>query len=163
MPANQLAGPAQELALARTELARTSLSIASTEVPDPVAHLERLSLTHFGPIDGHEDNLITAFFVGSTKTLVNALSSSLEFFRSIMDRDDAEDYQTVRDLALIGLCGIDSRRPYHGGDLVKSPGATRSSTSRPWRTRGDAAALHVNPFVLPAGRLSPGPDFGRII
>ena len=102
---------AQELALARTELARTSLSIASTEVPDPVAHLERLSLNHFGPIDGHEDNLVTAFFVGSTKTLVNALSSSLECFRSIMDRDDAEDYQTVRDLALIGLCGFDSRRP----------------------------------------------------
>ena len=72
------------------------MSIASTEVPDPVAHLERISLTHFGPIDGHEDNLITALFVGSTKTLVNALSSSLDFFRSIMDRDDAEDYQTVR-------------------------------------------------------------------
>jgi hypothetical protein len=77
----------------------------------PVAHLERLSLTHFGPIDGHEDNLVTAFFVGGAKVLVNGLSESLEFFRSIMDRDDAEDYQTVRDLALIGLCGIDRRRP----------------------------------------------------
>ena len=102
---------AQELAMARTELARTNLSATSLEVPDPVAYLERISLTHFGPIDGHKDNLITAFFVRSTKTLVNGLSESLEFFRSIMDRDDAEDYQTVRDLAWIGLCGIDSRRP----------------------------------------------------
>lgn len=98
------------------------MSIASTEVPDPVAHLERLSLNHFGPIDGHEDNLITALFVGSTKTLVNALSSSLEFFRSIMDRDDAEDYQTVRDLALIGLCGIDSRRPSTAETWSSLPG-----------------------------------------
>ena len=144
MPANQLAGPAQELALARTELARTSLSIASTEVPDPVAHLERLSLTPFGPIDGHEDNLITALFVGSTKTLVNALSSSLECFRSIMDRDDAEDYQTVRDLALIGLCGIDSRRP---------------TTAETWSSLGCPVCAHFVHYTSCRNRVPPRRGF----
>ena len=132
-------------------------------MPDPVAYLERISLTHFGPIDGHDDNLITAFFVRSTKTLVNGLSESLEFFRSIMDRDDVEDYQTVRDLAWIGLCGIDGRRP--------TTAETWSSLSGPHdhkrRNRRELVEsqrrVHVNPFGLPAEQLSAGPDFGRII
>ena len=34
------------------ELARISLTLPSPEVPDPVAYLERLSLTHLGPIHG---------------------------------------------------------------------------------------------------------------
>gem|GEM_PF-1877895 len=50
------------------------------------------------------------------------MSESLEFFRSIMDRDDAEDYQTVRDLALIGLCGIDRRRPTTAETWSSLPG-----------------------------------------
>jgi hypothetical protein len=60
--------------------------------------VERLSLTHSGPIDGHDDNLVTAFFVGSARVLVDGLSESLQFCWCVMDRDDAEDYQTCATL-----------------------------------------------------------------
>jgi len=89
---------AQELTAARAGLARISLTESTTEVPDPVGHLERLSLHHFGPIDGHDDNLVTAFFVRTANGVVKGAETILEFFRAIMDRDGREDYQTVRDL-----------------------------------------------------------------
>ena len=66
---------AQELAEARAALARVSLTETTIEVPDPVEHLERLSLSHFGPIDGQDDNLITAFFVRLANGLVKGVDT----------------------------------------------------------------------------------------
>jgi MFS superfamily sulfate permease-like transporter len=94
---------AKELVEAQTTLARISLTATSAEIPDPIAYLEHISLAHYGPIDGHDDNVITAFAVRTTKRFVAGLSASLTLLRSVMDRDDAEDYQTVRDLALVNL------------------------------------------------------------
>jgi MFS superfamily sulfate permease-like transporter len=94
---------AGELAQARTSLARLSLIATDPRTPDPVAYLDRISLTHFGPIDGHDDNVITAFFVRLANRLVMTAETALDAIRSVMDHDDAEDYQTVRDLAWIGL------------------------------------------------------------
>ena len=98
---------ARDLAEARTELARISLTEVSAEAPDPVAYLERISLTHYGPIEGQDDNLITAFLIRSAKRVARGIDAGLEFVRSLIDRDDAEDYQTVRDLALVSLHPID--------------------------------------------------------
>jgi MFS superfamily sulfate permease-like transporter len=94
---------ALELQEARNELARISLTATIDAVSDPVAYLDRLSLAHLGPIDGHDDNVVTAFVIRSVKGLVHGLNESLSFVRSLLDRDDAEDYQTVRDLAWISL------------------------------------------------------------
>jgi MFS superfamily sulfate permease-like transporter len=94
---------AAELAEAQTSLARISLTTTTPETPDPVAYLDRVSLTHYGPIDGHDDNVVTAFFIRLVNRSVRGAEATLEVLRSIMDRDDAEDYQTIRDLAWISL------------------------------------------------------------
>jgi hypothetical protein len=100
---------ARELADAQTTLARVSLTLPSAEVPDPVAYLEQISLTHLGPIPGQDDNAITTFLIDRAKRFGRAVDATLELVRSWIDRDDAEDYQTVRDLAWVSLNRPDER------------------------------------------------------
>jgi len=116
-------------------LARVSLTETTAAVPDPVEHLERLSLTHFGPIDGHDDNLVTAFFVRLANGLVKGSEAVLEFLRSVMDRDDAEDYQTVRDLAWVSLRGVDHGRLTRSPDWYGISGDDPASKPKPKRAR----------------------------
>jgi hypothetical protein len=101
---------ARELSDAQVALARVSLTLPSAEVPDPVAYLERISLTHLGPIPGQDDNVITTFLIDRAKQLGRAVDATMEFVRSWIDRDDTEDYQTVRDLAWVSLHPVDDRR-----------------------------------------------------
>jgi hypothetical protein len=101
---------ARELSDAQVALARISLTLPSPEVPDPVAYLERLSLTHLGPIPGQDDNVVTTFLIDYAKRFGRAVDATMEFVRSWIDRDDAEDYQTVRDLAWVSLNRVDERR-----------------------------------------------------
>jgi MFS superfamily sulfate permease-like transporter len=101
---------ARELSDAQVALARISLTLPSPEVPDPVAYLERLSLTHLGPIPGQVDNAITTFIIDRAKQFGRAVDATMELVRSWIDRDDVEDYQTVRDLAWISLNRTDERR-----------------------------------------------------
>ena len=91
-PAHAAPVLAQELAEARTALARISLTSVSPEAPDPVAYLERISLTHFGPIAGQDDHVITAAAARAWQYLARkarAVSSSL---RSLFVFSKAEAY-----------------------------------------------------------------------
>jgi carbonic anhydrase len=101
---------ARELSDAQVALARVSLTLPSAEVPDPVAYLEKISLTHLGSIPGQEDNAITIFIIDRAKQFGRAVDATMELVRSWLDRDDVEDYQTVRDLAWISLNRTDERR-----------------------------------------------------
>jgi hypothetical protein len=112
----------KELAEARTALARISLTEVSPEVPDPVAYLEQISLTHYGPIEGQEEHIVTVFLIRNVKRLARGIDACLEFVRSLIDRDDAEDYQTVRDLALVSLHPIDLGRPSMDSIFRSLPG-----------------------------------------
>jgi MFS superfamily sulfate permease-like transporter len=101
---------AEELADAQIALSRISLTLPSDEYPDPVAYLERVSLTHLGPIAGQDDNVITTFLIRRIKRLALGIEAGMEFVRSLLDRDDAEDYQTVRDLAWVSLNRVEPPR-----------------------------------------------------
>jgi hypothetical protein len=136
---------ATELVDARTALARTSLTLTSQEIPDPVAYLERISLRHYGPIDGQDDNVITAFVIRTVKRLARGVDACLELVRSVIDRDDAEDYQTVRDLALVSLHPINLGRPSMDSIFRNLPGIPASP---------EPALTGAPP---PAGRISSEP------
>ena len=60
---------AQDRADAMTELARISLIKDGQEVPDSVAFLERISLTHVGPIPGNTDHVITRAVIRACRYL----------------------------------------------------------------------------------------------
>ena len=66
------------------------------------------------------------------------IDACLEFLRSVIDRDDAEDYQTVRDLALVSLHPVDPGRLSLDSILMNLPGiapppaaATPGSATQP--------------------------------
>jgi hypothetical protein len=118
---------ATELVDARTALARMSLTLISQEIPDPVAYLERISLRHYGPIEGQDDHVVTAFLIRNAKQLAWGIDACLEIVRSVLDYDDAEDYQTVRDLALVSLHPIDLGRPSMDSIFRSLPGIPASA------------------------------------
>ena len=76
---------ARELSEAQFALARVSLTLPSPEVPDPVAYLERISLTHLGPIPGQDDNVITTFLIDRAKRFGRAVDATMEL-DPILDR-----------------------------------------------------------------------------
>ena len=79
---------AEERAIAMTELARMGLIEDGSVAPDAVAFLERISLTHFGPIPGQDDHVITLVAVRAGRFVALKFRAALTAIRTIMGIGD---------------------------------------------------------------------------
>jgi hypothetical protein len=98
---------ARERAEALTELARISLSQVSLEAPDPVAHLERLSLTRVGPIAGQDDHVINEAVARAWRHLARTTRGTLTFVRTWGFDDDIEVDTSAGGLEWLSLSWIE--------------------------------------------------------
>jgi hypothetical protein len=80
---------ADERAAALESLARISLTYTS---PDPLVLLERISLTHVGPIPGHEDHPVHVGIALAWRFLVRTAGAMARSVRSVFVFDGPETF-----------------------------------------------------------------------
>jgi hypothetical protein len=97
---------AQERDQALAELERFSLVTVTPEIPDPVAHLARISLTHVGPIAGQDDHVITAALARAWRSVGRKTSAALAYARTLVT-SGVEEVTPVRDLAWASLTRVE--------------------------------------------------------
>jgi hypothetical protein len=78
---------AEDRAEALTALARVSLTQASPEV-DPISYLERISLTHVGPIAGQEDHPIRAAIFRAATSIALLTKNAARAVRRALVRNE---------------------------------------------------------------------------
>ena len=101
---------AKDRADAMTELARISLLRDGREVTDPVAFLERISLTHVGPIPGNTDHVITLAVIGVFRYVARKYNAMLAAIRTMGIRDGVVNESPDHDLEWMSLRDFE-RRP----------------------------------------------------
>ena len=99
---------ARERAQALETLARISLSYLNPDQPDLIAYLERVSLTHVGPIPGRDDHLINATVARAWRYLACQSRVIVDALRSLFVFDDRESLAFAeQELSLSGLSRVD--------------------------------------------------------
>jgi hypothetical protein len=99
---------AQERAQALDALARISVSYVSPEQPDPVAFLDRISLTHIGVNASQEEHVINEAVIRAWRYLARTTKAMSSSVRSLFVFEDAESFAfSDHDLSLSGLSGIE--------------------------------------------------------
>jgi MFS superfamily sulfate permease-like transporter len=96
---------------ALAELARLSMVRVGPEALDPVVYLERISLTHVGPVAGREDNVIAVAVALAWRRFVERARSTPAFFRSLGIGDGVEVVSTSLDLERLALARMDADEP----------------------------------------------------
>jgi hypothetical protein len=103
---------AKDRAEAMTELARIGLLGGGEEVPSSVAFLERMSLTHPGPIEGNSDHVVTRAVIDASRYLARKCKATLTAVRTMGVGDGEVKESPDHDLEWLSL-----------GDLKRKPGS----------------------------------------
>ena len=112
---------ARERTEALAELARLSLTDVNREVPNAVAFLEHISLTHVGPIPGQDDHMITAAFFRAANPLGRGFQATLVYIRTMGIGDGVEVVADSHDLECLSLTTEIGNRPGEAPDAGLTP------------------------------------------
>jgi carbonic anhydrase len=110
---------AQDRARAMTELARISLLRDESQAPDAVAFLERISLTHVGPIPGQADHVVTLAVIRSWRYLACKAGSVLAYVRTMGVADGVVEEVPTHDLAWFSLNKVETKAATPGHELTR--------------------------------------------
>ncbi len=128
---------AEERTEALAELARLSLTNVNREVPNPVAFLEHISLTHVGPIPGQDDHMITAAVFHAANPLGRRFKATLVYIRTMGIGDGVEVVADSHDLECLSLTTDIGNRPDEAPDAGLTPFAdlTQPDDGSGWPSR----------------------------
>jgi hypothetical protein len=97
----------QERAAAQAALARASMTVVTPEVPDPLAHLERISLTYVKPLADEEPHPLAQALAQAWRYLARQIKAASAFVRARLTGDGVKDIHTERDLAWTSLTRVE--------------------------------------------------------